>query len=277
MPAYHQIQHLFQQQLSHLYDKEEINALLKTALSFIRNSNYTNSTREISASEEGSLSNILNELITGKPIQQVLGRAHFYQLEFLVNEHVLIPRPETEELVYLIIRNHKNHRINILDIGTGSGCIPVALKKNLNSSTVSSIDISKEALELARKNADLNHVAIKFHNDDALSLSPENYPMYDVMVSNPPYIKLEEKAQMHRNVLDFEPPLALFVENDQPLIFYDRIADFALTNLKPGGALYFEINQYLATETRDLLLGKGFSAEVMKDINGNERFIKTGF
>jgi len=276
MPAYKQIQNLFQQQLSHLYDKEEINALLKIALSADKNY-FSNSYQQISPFQEENLLVILNELIAGKPIQQILGRAHFYNLDFIVNEYVLIPRPETEELIYLIIKNHKNQNINILDIGTGSGCIPVALKKNLSLSKVSSLDISKEALEIARQNADLNNVEIEFFNDNALVLNTNHYPKFDVIVSNPPYIKLEEKTLMHKNVLDFEPHLALFVDDDKPLIFYDKIADFALTNLQPSGSLYFEINQNLAFETKELLNSKGFKVEIIKDINNNNRFIKANF
>jgi len=276
MATYKQIQQQYQQKLIHLYDKYETNALLKIAIS-AKHPEFISFHHQISPVLEEQLLTILNELVTGRPIQHIIGKAYFYQLDFLVNEHVLIPRPETEELIYVIIKKYKHQYISILDIGTGSGCIAVALKKNLPHATVGTIDISKEALAIARENAVFHKVEIEFKNDNALELSSEKYPKYDIIVSNPPYIKLEEKAQMHRNVLDFEPHLALFVDNDQPLIFYDRIADFALTNLKTTGALYFEINQYLAAETRDLLVGKGFKAQVMMDINGNERFIVAGF
>jgi release factor glutamine methyltransferase len=276
MATYQHIQQQYQQQLIHLYDKNETDALLKIAIS-AKHPAFLNLHHTISPVLEEQMLAILNELATGKPIQQILGKAHFYHLDFLVSEHVLIPRPETEELIYMIIQNHKDKFVSVLDIGTGSGCIPIALKKNMPGATVATMDVSKEALDIARQNAALHQVEIEFINDSALDLSSERYPKYDVMVSNPPYIKLEEKAHMHKNVLDFEPHLALFVDNDQPLIFYDRIADFALTNLKPTGSLYFEINQYLAAETRDLLFSKGFWVEVIKDINGNDRFIRAGF
>lgn len=276
MATYQQIQQQYQQQLIHLYDKNETDALLKIAIS-AKHPAFLNLLQKISPVLEEQLLAILNELVTGKPIQQIISKAYFYHLDFIVNEHVLIPRPETEELIYMITQNHKDKTISFLDIGTGSGCIPIALKKNLPEATVATMDISKEALDIARQNAALHQVEIEFINDSALDLSSHRYPKYDVIVSNPPYIKMEEKAHMHKNVLDFEPHLALFVEDDQPLIFYDKIADFALSNLQSNGTVYFEINQYLAAETKKLLMSKGFWAEVIKDINGNERFIKAGF
>ena len=207
------------------------------------------------------------------PIQYILGEAHFYGLKFKVNEHVLIPRPETEELVQLVIQHSKNKRFQILDIGTGSGCIPIALKKNLSQAKISAIDISDDALEIAKQNALLNKVEIDFFIDDALNLNTVNYNLYDVIVSNPPYISVSEMKNMDNQVTKHEPHLALFVDDENPLIFYDKISDFALTNLKKEGFLFFEINQDLAFETQTLLLKKGFEAEILKDINSNDRML----
>lgn len=274
MGTFKEIRQLYLEQLKQLYDESEIIALLKI---IVPERNITLLNQEFNNLTEHKLLLILDELKTGKPLQHVLGTAHFYNLDFIVNQYTLIPRPETEELVYMIIQNHQRKPISLLDIGTGSGCIPVTLKKNLPLADVSSLDISDEALSVAQKNTSLNGVAITFYQDDALKLDSSKYPIYDVIVSNPPYIKYNEQAEMHQNVLDFEPHLALFVDNDEPLIFYDKIADFALTNLKKSGFLYFEINQYLAIETQDLLISKGFKVELIKDINSNYRFVKAGF
>jgi release factor glutamine methyltransferase len=254
-------------ELSDIYEREEVFVLLKWI------SETIDATAPIEKQEFIFL-DYLNRLKIGEPIQYILGTTIFYQLEFKVNKNVLIPRPETEELVYLILQDHKKHVINLIDIGTGTGCIPISIKKNHPLAMVSALDISTEALNLAKENALLNHIEIDFYLDDALHLKHEKYPVYDVIVSNPPYIALKEKSDMHKNVIDFEPHLALFVEDDEPLIFYDRISAFALKNLKVGGFLYFEINQNLALETADLLKSKNFGVELIKDLNQNYRFIK---
>ncbi|WP_231424386.1 MULTISPECIES: peptide chain release factor N(5)-glutamine methyltransferase [Pedobacter] len=219
---------------------------------------------------------ILNDLIIGKPIQHILGEAHFYGSVFIVNEHVLIPRPETEELVDWIIADFKTENftdIKILDIGTGSGCIPITLKKHLPKAEISTLDVSSAAIEVAQQNATNLNISINFIHADILTYSTEE--KFDVIVSNPPYIRDLEKEQMHHNVLNHEPHLALFVENDNPLIFYNAIADFAITNLKPGGNLYFEINEYLSDETIEMLNSKGFAEiELKKDMQSKDRMIK---
>jgi release factor glutamine methyltransferase len=209
------------------------------------------------------------------PIQYVLAKADFYRLKFNVNKHVLIPRPETEELVHLIIADNKTKAdLTIIDIGTGSGCIPIALKNNLPQAKVSAIDISIEALEIAKENAVLNKLEVDFFCDDALKMTTSNYPKFDVIVSNPPYIAVKEKEEMENQVLKHEPHLALFVEDENLLIFYDKISEFALTNLKSEGILYFEINQALSLETIKLIESKGFKAEIIKDLNDNDRMIR---
>lgn len=216
----------------------------------------------------------LQQLQNQIPIQYILEEAYFYGLLFKVSPAVLIPRSETEELVHLIIQEQKNKTIKLLDIGTGSGCIPISVKVKLPNASIDAIDISYEALEIAKENALKLAVAIDFQQKDALNLKADDFPLYDVIVSNPPYISEQEKQEMDKGVLDFEPHLALFVSDVNPLLFYEKISDFALTNLKKDGVLYFEINQTLGKETKDLLDKKGFNAEIIKDINQNDRIIK---
>lgn len=263
----------FNQALAGLYDQGEIDSLIRYLLEDLlelKNSLIT----EIEDAQGEELLLVLPDLAKGKPLQHITGKADFYGLKFIVNEDVLIPRPETEELVHEIVKNHKNQSVNVLDIGTGSGCIPVSLKKNLEKATVSTIDISEKALKIAKENAVLNGVEVNFYQDDALNLNPKDYPFFDVIVSNPPYVTEQEKQEMHRNVLEYEPHLALFVSNENPLIFYDKISDFALKRLKRNGFLYFEINQYLAYQTEELLIHKGFKTLLIKDLNNNFRMLK---
>jgi release factor glutamine methyltransferase len=178
-------------------------------------------------------------------------------------------------LVYLILQDAKiNQPKSIIDIGTGSGCIPIALKKHLPNTAISAIDVSENAIAVAKENALKNKVEIDFTIADALHLEPKNFQKFDVIVSNPPYIALSEMEDMEANVTKHEPHLALFVEDENPLIFYQKIADFALTNLQQNGVLYFEINQALAQETQELLEQIGFITEIIKDINQNDRMIK---
>lgn len=210
------------------------------------------------------------------PIQYILGKAHFYGLEFEVNENVLIPRPETEELVEWILSNNQiNKPTNprILDIGTGSGCIAISLAKNLPNAQVSAIDVSEKALETAKRNAENNEVQVNFMLKDILQ-TEDLEQQFDIIVSNPPYVRNLEKEEIRQNVLDHEPHLALFVDDHDALIFYRKIADLALKNLSENGELYFEINQYLGKEMMDLLEQKGFRhMELKKDIYGNNRMV----
>ena len=238
---------------------------------------------------------ILDYLKKEIPIQYLLGKTSFYGLEFEVNSTVLIPRPETEELVDWIIQSQKlevrnqkleavSRNIKILDIGTGSGCIAISLAKNIPNAQVFAIDVSEEALATAQKNATLNQVEIHFIKTDILKITdleklPSSlFPLptyFDIIVSNPPYVRELEKQEIKKNVLDNEPHLALFVEDNDALIFYRKIAGLAQKNLSPNGQLFFEINQYLGKEMIELLENKGFkNIELRKDIYGNDRTIR---
>ena len=210
-----------------------------------------------------------------EPLQYILGQTEFYGLHFTLNPNVLIPRPETEELVEWIIKDSKsNVPARILDIGTGSGCIAISLSKNLNTSQVEALDISKEALDLASHNADLNEVQVTFIQKNILETETLE-EKYDVIVSNPPYVRNLEKEEIEANVLNFEPHIALFVEDHDALIFYRKIAELAKQSLTPGGSLYVEINQYLAEETQVLFKEFGFKDVVLRaDFAGKPRMIK---
>ena len=223
---------------------------------------------------------ILEKLQLEIPIQYILGTTHFYGLKFNVNENVLIPRPETEELVEWIISSvnmPKFKEIKILDIGTGSGCIAISLAKNIPNAEVFAIDISDKALATAKENADLNKVAIAFIQRNILETN-DLEQQFDIIVSNPPYVRNLEKAEIKSNVLANEPHLALFVEDNDALIFYRKIAELATKNLSPEGKLFFEINQYLGKETVELLEKMQFkNIELRKDIYGNDRMISCNF
>ena len=224
------------------------------------------------------LENALLKLKNQIPVQYIVGETAFYGLLFKVDKNVLIPRPETEELVEWIVQNHKkSESLKILDIGTGSGCIAVSLAKNLPNAKVFALDISEEALNVAKNNAEFNQVTIDFIPADILTI--EKLPdTFDVIVSNPPYVRESEKDLMQQNVLSNEPHIALFVENENPLLFYDKIAELAKNHLTENGVLYFEINQYLGAETVDLLESKGFkNIELKKDIYGVDRMVKCSF
>lgn len=229
---------------------------------------------KITASDELQWKAVLNSLEQQQPIQYIFGKAHFFGLEFKVNEDTLIPRPETEELVeWIIHENNKRQAFSVLDIGTGSGCIPITLAKHIPQATVSTIDVSANALLIAKENAQANDVAVNFILTDILQANtlPQQY---DVIVSNPPYVRNLEKAEIKPNVLQYEPHLALFVEDSDPLIFYRKIAHLAVNYLTPGGKLYFEINQYLGAETVTLLEEIGFTNVILrKDLFGNDRMI----
>lgn len=240
---------------------------------------------QIKAIDLDFLSVALSELKAEKPIQYIIGRTEFYGLPFIVDPSALIPRQETEELVDWIIKEVgvKKRKIKILDIGTGSGCIAICLAKNLLEATIYALDVSDKALKLAKKNARLNQTDIHFIKQDILkmqghaeAISPPT--KFDIIVSNPPYVRQLEKGKMHPNVLQNEPHLALFVEDENPLVFYAAIANFAAMNLNHAGALFLEVNQYLAIETTTLLKEKGFKkVELRKDLFGNDRMIRASY
>ncbi|UQD57764.1 peptide chain release factor N(5)-glutamine methyltransferase [Flavobacterium sp. K5-23] len=220
---------------------------------------------------------ILEQLKLEIPIQYLLGTTSFYGLDFEVNENVLIPRPETEELVEWIIKSNPNTKasgLKILDIGTGSGCIAVSLAKNIPNAQVFAIDVSEKALATAKKNADNNNVTVTFLKQNILE-TDDLARQFDVIVSNPPYVRNLEKQEIKKNVLDNEPHLALFVEDNDALIFYKKIAELAQKNSSENGQLFFEINQYLGKEMIELLEKMNFkNVELRKDIYGNDRMIK---
>lgn len=224
----------------------------------------------------------LSELQLEKPIQQILGKGYFYGMEFMVNEHTLIPRPETEELVAMIIEDYKSHPtpLRILDIGTGTGCIPISLAKYLKQAELYAIDISQQALAVANENAINNQVVVKFGEIDILKASLlsnlfTKVDQFDVIVSNPPYVRESEKKAMKNNVLNYEPDSALYVSDQNPLMFYEQITKLAAGHLKEKGRLYFEINQYLGPQTRALVLEAGFKeVEVYRDVFKNDRMLR---
>jgi len=219
--------------------------------------------------------NICRELKTGKPIQYILGETSFYNCTIKVNSETLIPRPETEELVDLIVKENKGFSGTILDIGTGSGCIAIALALNLPGTTVTGTDISEGAIALARENSKLNNAAVAFLRSDIMNSDAGQFLRADIIVSNPPYVRESEKKLMARNVLDFEPYSALFVPDSDPLRYYSAILKAAGLILAPGGKVYFEINEAFAKEISRLLEENRYSAvEVIRDLNGRDRFIK---
>ena len=230
---------------------------------------------EFSEAELVIWNGLLEQLKKEIPVQYLLGSTSFYGLEFTVNEKVLIPRSETEELVdWIINENSKTDTpLKILDIGTGSGCIAISLAKNIGDAQVFAIDVSKEALATAKINAQNNGVNIQFIEQDILE-TEDLAQQSDIIVSNPPYVRNLEKEEIKNNVLEYEPHLALFVADDNALVFYRKIAELAQKNLSPKGKLYFEINQYLGKEMVDLLQELGFkNIELRKDIYGNDRMI----
>lgn len=227
----------------------------------------------LSSNEERNLESILSRLRKFEPMQYIQGHAHFMGQTFDVEPGVLIPRPETEELVELILSEHPE-KAGILDVGTGSGCIAVSLAKALPDATVEGWDVSEQALCVARRNSRRMQTNVLFRQRDVLTYTPAPDERYDLIISNPPYVTEAEKASMERNVLDWEPPLALFVPNDDPLLFYRRIATLGQTLLRPDGKLYFEINRAFGQAIVGLLQQKGYShIRLLKDMSGNDRFI----
>ena len=278
--------------LKNIQDEQEIESFFFILTEYLHNLKRIdvalNPDFEISDAAIEKWNAILAQLQQEKPIQYITREAWFYGLRFEVNENTLIPRPETEELVEWIIESQKSkvksQKFEILDIGTGTGCIPISLKANLPHVNVSAIDVSEKALEVARRNAVSNKVEINFIQtnilevEDLSQLQTPNFQLptsFDIIVSNPPYVRNLEKEEIKKNVLDYEPHLALFVEDTDALLFYRKIAQLALENLSPNGLLFFEINQYLGKETVELLENLGFkNIELKKDIYGNDRMIK---
>ncbi|GAB3725506.1 peptide chain release factor N(5)-glutamine methyltransferase [Flavobacterium koreense] len=271
----------FLQELSPLYDEKEIESFFYIVLESFHNKKRIdlalNPEMEMDTVQLLRWESVLSDLKKEKPIQYILGETEFYGLPFLVNENTLIPRPETEELVEWILQSAKyeeqSTKLNVLDIGTGSGCIAISLAKNLPNAQVAAIDVSEKALATAHKNAEINKVEVNFILKNILETESLD-EKYDIIVSNPPYVRNLEKQEIKPNVLEYEPHLALFVEDNDALLFYRKIAELAKKNLSENGKLYFEINQYLGKETVELLEEMGFKNIVLKnDIYGNDRMI----
>ncbi len=268
----------FLNQLQSIYNSQESATIFFMLLDAVANKRRVDLALDqqlnFSKAEKKQMDDYLVRLLQHEPVQYLLGKTHFYGLDFNVTADVLIPRPETEDLVQWIINETTaTTHPKIIDIGTGSGCIAISLAKNNTMASVSALDISEKALKIAQSNAKLNQVEITFYNQDILTTDflPETY---DVIVSNPPYVRELEKKEMRDNVLAHEPHLALFVKDTDPLLFYDKISRLAHKNLKTGGKLFFEINQYLSQEMVTLLEQIGFENVVLKkDLFGEFRMI----
>ena len=266
--------------LQGVYDKEEVHCFFYILCDFfLQYSRFEVSMSQDTVVSETNIARfekVLLRLKTQEPIQYILGTTEFYGLTFKVNEHTLIPRPETEELVDWVLSNlhDQDSMLDILDIGTGSGCIAISLAKNIPTARVSGLDVSEKALEIAKENAVKNQVLVSFCQKDILRTTSLE-KKYDVIVSNPPYVRQLEKKAMNPNVLDYEPGLALFVPNEDPLLFYRKIAQLAMVSLQTRGWLYFEINEYLSKEMDVLLKDIGFAnIEIKKDFREVPRMIK---
>lgn len=274
------IKNIFQKELATIYHSSEIAELSSI---FIEKSTGFNKIQQrqlaqdhLSETQWSDLNSALSELKTGKPFQQILGETEFYGFQFFVDENVLIPRPETEELLELAILKIQNSKLKlqglkIVDIGTGSGIIPIVLKKHFPEAEISAVDFSEMALKIARKNAEFHQVEINFLHQDYLS---ENLTeVYDVIISNPPYIGMEEAVEIEDSVKGFEPQMALFSPTSNALIFYEKIAKDCKNHLSKNGLLFLEINQKLGKETRDLFVFVLKETKLVKDLSGNERFV----
>lgn len=270
------------EELSGFYPESEIHSFYYLILQHIcKKDKYIllrDKDNHLSTKENSQLKEFISELKKFKPIQYILGNTIFYNLSFSVNQNVLIPRPETEELVEIILDSTPNSPLKILDIGAGSGCIAISLAKHLPLASVSAIDISEKALEIAKKNATVNKVNVQFFQEDILNPSQNSIiksKTWDIIVSNPPYIIPSEKASMSKNVLDFEPTEALFVPEDQPLLFYEAIATLGLHCLNDKGRLFFETSSVFGKATAEMLAEKGYnSISLHQDISGKDRIIE---
>ncbi len=282
----------FENQLKTIYEDREAETIsdwvFESCTGMKRWERRSNQHNEIKNSEYQQLQKYLQELLKHKPVQYVLNEAWFYKMKFFVNEDVLIPRPETEELVEWIVSEFElqnpndskstylsDRHTNILDIGSGSGCIAISLKRELPGAHVVAIDVSEKAMKVSKKNADELEASIDFLQIDFLDENKwKSLTECDIIVSNPPYIPIKEKEGLGKNVTDFEPELALFVEDKDPFIFYKKIAKFSKTHLKKRGKIYVEINETSAQEIKQVFEKEGFNAVIKKDIYRKERMIK---
>ena len=266
-------------ELEETYQKQEINALaniiIETVIGVTKLHGLYMTEQPIKRDQAAKIIDICNELKTGKPVQYILGKTIFYDCIIKVTSATLIPRPETEDLVDLIINENRSIQGNILDIGTGSGCIAISLAKNLPRAVITGIDISEDALVVAKENALINNVPVSFIKGDIFNFYFEKYNNTDIIVSNPPYVRNIEKQLMNKNVFDFEPHMSLFVTDKDPLVYYKAILKVSEKILKSGGRLYFEINEVMGRSMVQLLEASGYSEiEIVLDINSKERIIK---
>lgn len=308
--------HFIRNSLTGIYDAREsgnIAALIIEKITGLRNAHRTlKKEQELASTQEAALKHYTALLLTHRPMQYVIQEAWFYGMPFFVDQNVLIPRPETEELVEWVIRDEgvkmqqdfqthaarerklieierelltdsaepgEKYHPQILDIGTGSGCIAIALKKNLSNAIVYAIDISDGALSVAQKNAGILQTPIHFLNLDILNpVQSINLPLFDIIISNPPYIPLHNKEDMDKNVTHFEPHTALFVRDADPLLFYTAIAHFSLTHLKQNGRVYLEIHESMGNEVKNIFVQTGFKQTIVrKDMQGKDRMVKAAF
>jgi len=280
----------FKQELNGLYDERELRSIIFIIMEdftgYSSSQLLTNEDHTVSESTLLKINFAIKDLKEYKPLQYILGYATFYNLKLKVTSDVMIPRPETEELVKWVIDDNKYAReikienepknLKLVDIGTGSGCISIAIKKNIPEISIKAIDISEHALKVAKKNAELNKVEINFFQHDIFDKNLYGFKFkIDIIVSNPPYVRESEKALMSPNVLDYEPELALFVKDEQALAYYEAIANFSLLRLKPKGHIYLEVNEALALETSEIFILKGFKKiKLRQDIHGKNRMLR---
>ena len=270
----------FIQKLQTIQQEGEANAIARIVFEDVFKLYDFSSEKEFSVDNQNRLEKIITRLLQNEPVQYVLGEADFYGYKFKVNEHVLIPRQDTEELVFYVkntVRSFvKKDAITLLDIGTGSGCIPITLKKLFPKMEIHALEVSEDALGLAKKNAENLETDIVFYHKDILEETGwESLPNFDIIVSNPPYIPHQEADLMPENVKQFEPHLALFVENENPLVFYEMIAEFAKQKLNEDGFLFFETNEFNAKEVIPMLRSKTFRSVVLEqDMMGKDRMIR---
>lgn len=269
---------LFIEELNALYEASEAKELARICLMQVLDCDFTyllsHSPLSLTAEQSALVDGFLSRLKLGEPVQYIEGKAFFCDLTFHVEPGVLIPRPETAELVQWVEGDMKSvEKPSLLDVGTGSGCIAVALASLLPGAEVDAVDVSPNALRIAKLNAEQNGVDVRFSLVDILSQQPEG--SYNAIVSNPPYICQSERVSMHQNVLDYEPELALFVPDEDPLLFYGRIAQVGLEILQPGGFLYYEINERFGAETVDMLQHMGYThVQLRKDFYGKDRMVR---
>ncbi len=269
------------QQLLAIYDNDEATAIANGLAEVYTNTQKTD--REIreklvlNTEQQEKWNKATKRLLKYEPLQYVINEAWFYGLKFYVDENVLIPRPETEELVDWIVKEHAraDYNLHILDIGTGSGCIPISLKKSLPNTTVSAVDLSKSAIAVAKKNAAALQAAVEFVTIDFLDTNATyNLPGFDIIVSNPPYIPQKDASQMEANVLQYEPKMALFVPDNDPIVFYKAIALFGKQHLNPGGYIYLELYDVYHKEVINFYKQQGYQTNIKQDMQGKQRMLK---